>query len=56
MCTDQKDDFRTEVLQLQLTWRNPLTLVRAHLRVKERSNPYYGWGEQARKIRARRIN
>jgi len=23
---------------------------------EERSNPYYGWAEDARKIRARRVN
>ena len=41
---------------LQIVWRNPLCLVRAHLRLNEASNPYYGWADQGRKIRARRAN
>jgi len=56
MLTDEEDDVRTWGLPLEITWRNPLVLAQAHLRVQERSNPYYGWAEQARKIRARRVN
>jgi hypothetical protein len=56
MITDEEDSVRATVLPLEITWRNPPTLVWAHLRVKERSNPYYGWAEQARKSRARRVN
>ena len=56
MITDEENDVQAWVLLLQITWRNPLALVRAHLRAKERSNPYYGWAEQAKNIRARRAN
>ena len=49
-------DIRAEVLPLEIMWRNPLPLVRAHLRANENSNPYYGWAEQAKKIRARHAN
>jgi hypothetical protein len=54
MITDEEDNVQARVVSSEVTWRNPLTLVRAHLRVKERSSPYYGWAEQARRIRARR--
>jgi hypothetical protein len=40
----------------EIMWRNPLALVRAHLRAKERSDPYYKWAEQAEKLRARRAH
>ena len=56
MIIDDGQDTRAEVTSLEIRWRNPLSLVRAHLRAKERSNPYYGWAEQAKKIRARRAN
>ena len=56
MIIDDEQDTRAEVTLLEIRWRNPLPLVRAHLRTKERSNPYYGWAEQAKKIRARRAN
>jgi hypothetical protein len=39
MITDEKDSVQARVMPLEITWRNPLTLVRAHLRVKERSTP-----------------
>jgi len=42
----------TVVMPLEIVWRNPLPLVQEGLRVKEASNPYYGWAEQARRIRA----
>lgn len=54
MIIDDKQDVRAEVMPLEIMWRNPLPVMRAHLRAKERSNPYYGWAEQAKKIRARR--
>ena len=41
---------------LQLVWRNPEALVQAHLRLREASDLYSGWAEQARRIRARRAN
>jgi hypothetical protein len=56
MITDEEDTVQARVVPLEITWRNPLTLVQAHLRIKERSNPYYGWAEQARRISARRAN
>jgi len=56
MIIDDKQDIRAEVLPLEIIWRNPLALVRANLRAKERSNPYYGWAEQAKTIRARHAN
>ena len=45
-----------DVTHLQIVWRNPLTLVQTRLRLREASNPFYGWEEQASKIRARRLN
>ncbi len=56
MIIDDEQNTRSEVMPLEILWRNPLPLVRAHLRAKERSNPYYGWAEQAKKIRTRRAN
>jgi hypothetical protein len=38
MITDEEDSVQARVMPLEITWRNPLTLVRAHLTVKERSN------------------
>jgi hypothetical protein len=45
-----------EVLPLAIMWRNPQVFVQAQLRGREASDLYYGWAEQARKIRARRAN
>jgi hypothetical protein len=56
MSIDDEQDTQAEVVPLEIMWPNPLSLARAHLRAKERSNPYYGWAEQARKIRGRRAN
>jgi len=56
MIIDDEQGPRAEVMPLGVMWRNPLPLVRAHLRAEERSNPYYRWAEQAEKIRARRAN
>ena len=56
MITNEEDDVLAEALPLEIVWRNPLALVRARLRVNESSSSYYGWAEQARKIRARRAN
>lgn len=52
----EKQKVGAEAMALAIVWRNPLTLVLAHLRAKEASNPCYGWAEQATKIRARRAN
>ena len=41
-------------MPLKIVWRNPLSVVLANLRLREASNLYCGWAEQARKIRARR--
>ena len=56
MIIEEEQDTRAGLMPLEVMWRNPLALVRAHLRIKESSNPYYGWAEQAKKIRARRAN
>ena len=56
MITNDEQDIREEVMVPEITWRNPLALVRAHLRAREWSDPYYKWAEQAEKIRARRAN
>ena len=56
MITNDEHDIRAEVMPPEIIWRNPLTLVRAHLKGRERSDPYYRWTEQAKKIRARRAN
>ena len=47
-------DLGTQLVPLEIVWRNPAALVQAHLRLKEASNPYFGWAEQARKIRTSR--
>ncbi len=56
MIIDDEQDTRAKVMPLEVMWRNPLHLISAYLRAKERSNPYYEWAEQAKKIRARRAN
>lgn len=56
MVVSGEENIGTEVMPLEIVWRNPATLVQAHLRLRERSSPYYEWGEQARNIRARRAN
>lgn len=43
-------------MRMDIVWRNPLTSVQAQLKVEEANNPYYGWAEQATKIRRRRAN
>ena len=54
MILDCEDDIIT--MLLEVAWRNPSNLMRAHLRDKEASSVYYRWAEQGRKIRARRAN
>ena len=56
MIANDEQDIRAEFMPPEITWRNPLTLVRARLNARERSDPYYKWAEQAKKIRARRAN
>ena len=56
MITNEKHNIRPEVMPLEVVWRNPVCLVLAELRLREASNPYCGWAEQARKIRDRRAN
>jgi 3'-phosphoadenosine 5'-phosphosulfate sulfotransferase len=51
-----EESIRAEFMPLEVVWRNPLDPVREDLRVKELSDSYYQWAEQARKIRARRAN
>jgi len=52
----QEQEIGVEAMSLRVVWRNSLPLVGARLRAKQASNPYYRWGEQAMKIRARRAN
>ena len=56
MITNDDHDIRAGALSPEIMWRNPLALVRAHLRTREQSDPYYKWADQAKKIRARRAN
>ena len=56
MIPDEEDLVPARPLPLEIVWRNPLCLVLAKLRLREVSNVYYGWAEQARKIRARHTN
>ena len=50
MIIDDEQDIRAEVLPLEIMWRNPQPRVRARLRTNEKSNPYYGWAEQAKQF------
>ena len=54
MIIDEEDNVRADMMPLEIVWRNPLRRVRAKLKLREASNLYYGWAEQAKKIRARR--
>ena len=56
MISDETNCVRAGALPLEIVWRNPLCLVLAKLRLREASDLYCGWAEQARKIRARRTN
>ena len=56
MITDEEDSVRAGVIPLEIVWRNPRSQVRANLRLREASNLYFEWAEQAKKIRARRAN
>lgn len=56
MITDEEDNVAAKVMPLEIVWRNPVFSVLAQLRLREASNLYYGWAEQARKIRAPRAN
>jgi len=56
MTTHEEQSSRAEVLPLAIMWRNPQAFVQAQLRVREASDLYYGWAEQARRIRAGRAN
>ena len=54
MIIDEEDNVRADMMPLEIVWRNPLRMVRAKLKLREASNLYYGWAEQAKRIRARR--
>ena len=56
MITDEEDNVAAKVMPLEIVWRNPLCLIRAKLRLREASNLYYGWAQQAKQIRARHTN
>lgn len=55
MIHDDEQNTGLQSLSLELVWRNPLARLRAHLRTREKSNPYCQWAEQATRIRARRF-
>ncbi len=56
MIVNEDKRIGTEPLPFEIVWRNPLALVQAPLRGKEAHNPHYGWADQARKIRVRRVS
>lgn len=56
MPLEQKQNLGVVLTLLEVVWRNPQTVVRAHLKLREASDPHYGWAEQGRKIRVRRAN
>jgi hypothetical protein len=56
MSLGQKQNIEVVLTPLEVVWRNPRAIVQAHLRLREASDPYYGWAEQGRRIRARRTN
>jgi hypothetical protein len=56
MIADEEQDIGTQAIPLELVWRDPFADIRAHLTLREKSDPYCRWAEQARKIRARRAN
>jgi hypothetical protein len=56
MVANREQYMTADVTHLEIVWRNPVTFVQTRLRLREASNPYYGWAEQAGKIRARRSN
>jgi hypothetical protein len=56
MIAYDEEKIATEPMPFGIVWRNPAPLVQAQLRGKEAHNPRYGWAEQARKIRARRVS
>jgi hypothetical protein len=56
MIAYDEEQIATEPMPFGIVWRNPAPLVQAQLRGKEAHNPHYGWAEQARKIRARRVS
>ncbi len=56
MTSRKEQRGRAEVLPLAIIWRNPQAFVQAQLRAREACDLYYGWAEQARKIRARRAH
>jgi hypothetical protein len=56
MIADEERDTGAKGMPLELVWRNTLSDVRAHLTLREKSDPYCRWAEQASKIRARRGN
>jgi hypothetical protein len=56
MIVSEEKKSGTEPMSCEIVWRNPLALVQARLRDKELKERHYGWAEQARKIRARRVS
>lgn len=56
MITNEDQHIEAVRMLLEIAWSNPGLVVQAQLRAKESSNPYCRWGEQSRRILARRAN
>jgi hypothetical protein len=56
MPLERKQNVAVVLMPLEIVWRNPQAVVQTHLRLREASNPYYGWAEQGRRIRGRHAN
>jgi hypothetical protein len=56
MIGEEEKKIGTEQMSFEIVWRNPLAFVQAQLRCKEAHNPHYGWAQQARKVRLRRVS
>src|SRR5271165_4836745 len=56
MIVHDKQKSGAQDMSLEVVWRDSLSHVRASLRSRQASNPYYRRAEQAIKIRARRAH
>jgi hypothetical protein len=56
MTNHEEQSGQAEVLPFAIMWRNPQAFVQGQLTLRETSHLYYGWAEQARRIRARRAH
>jgi len=53
MKVSKKQKDAAQGMSMGVVWRNPLPHVMASLRLRQASDPYCRWAEQASKIRAR---